>query len=73
VFIPVLRYLVGMPAVERRWSLVEEPVDGSLVYRTKEYDRPIIGTLEIIAETPGGQFGVRPQTWVEEGQVLEVR
>ncbi len=73
VFIPVLRYLVGIPVEERRWSLVDEPFDGALVYRTKEYDRPIIGTLEIIAETPGGRFGVRPQTWVEEGQVLEVR
>ncbi|MBP7515186.1 MAG: hypothetical protein KA791_11590, partial [Flavobacteriales bacterium] len=73
VFIPVLRYLVGIPEELRRWSLVDEAFDGALVYRTKEYDRPIIGTLEIIAETPGGQFGVRPQTWVEEGKVLEVR
>ena len=73
MFIPVLRYLVGLPEQEQGWSLVEEPFDGALVYRTKEYDRPIIGTLEIIAETPGGRFGVRPQTWVEEGKVLEVR
>ena len=73
VFLPVLRYLVGLPEQERSWSLVEEPFGGALVYRTKEYDRPIIGTLEIIAETPGGRFGVRPQTWVEEGKVLEVR
>ena len=73
LFIPVLRHPVGMPGSAPDWMLVGEPFDGALVYRTKEYDRPVIGTLEIIAETPGGRFGVRPQTWVEEGQVLEVR
>ena len=73
VFFPVLRHPVGLPGSSPDWRRADGPFDGALVYRTREYDRPIIGTLEIIAETPGGQFGVRPQTWVEEGQVLEVR
>ena len=73
MFIPVMRYPVNLSEQERGWSLVGDPFDGALVYRTKEYGRQIIGALEIIAETPGGRFGVRPRSWVEEGQVLEVR
>lgn len=73
IFIPVLRCPVSSPDQERGWSLVGDPFGGALVYRTMEYGRPIIGALEIIAESPGGRFGVRPQSWVEEGQVLQVR
>ncbi|QQR85863.1 MAG: hypothetical protein IPJ76_14830 [Flavobacteriales bacterium] len=73
VFFPVLRHPVGTPGSAPDWMRSDGPFDGALVYRTMEHDRPIIGTLEIIAETPGGQFGVRPQTWVDEGHVLEVR
>ena len=73
VFIPVLRHPVGMPGQPHGWSTEEEAVSGALVYRTKEYDHYLIGALEIIANAPGGELGVRSQTWVEEGQVLELR
>jgi hypothetical protein len=55
------------------WAYDEDALEGALVYRTMEYGRPIIGTLEIVSDVPGGELGVRAQTWVEEGQALEVR
>ena len=72
VFIPILRHAVGSLDQESRWALEEDALRGALVYRTEEYDQTLFGTLEIIAHTPGGEFGLRPQTWVEEGQVLQV-
>lgn len=73
VFIPVMQHPFGLPADPSGWSFTADALDGALVYRTLEYGRPIIGTLEIISDGTGGQFGVRPRSWVEEGQVLEVR
>ena len=73
VFVPLLRHPFGLPDEPPGWSFTADVFDGALVYRTMEYDRPMIGTLEIISDGTGGQFGLRPQTWVEEGQVLEVR
>ncbi|MEZ4756679.1 MAG: hypothetical protein R2817_07625 [Flavobacteriales bacterium] len=73
VFFPVLRHPMSPPVQDPEWWRVDGPFDGALVYRTKEYDHYLIGALEIIADVPGGEFGVRAQTWVEEGQVLELR
>ena len=70
VFVPVLRHPVGLLGQPTEWSLEKGAMNGALVYRTLEYGRPIIGALDIIANTPGGEFGVRSQSWVEEGQVL---
>lgn len=73
VFIPLVRHPFGLPDEPQEWTFTPDASDGALVFRTLEYERPIIGTLEIIAEIPGGLLGVKPQTWVEEGQVLQVR
>lgn len=73
VFVPVLSQPVVMPENSWGWAHDAEALEGALVFRTLEYGRPIIGTLEIVSDVPGGELGVRAQTWVEEGQVLEVR
>ena len=73
VFIPIMRHPFGLPDEPQLWSSEAGVGDGAFVYRTLEYGRPIIGTFEIASNGTGGQFGVRPQTWVEEGQALEVR
>ncbi len=73
VFIPVAHHPVGMSGRPQGWSFEADAFNGALVFRTMEYGRPTIGTLEIVTDGSGGQFRVRPQTWVEEGQVLEVR
>jgi hypothetical protein len=72
-FVPVLFQPVVMPENCWGWAYDEDALEGALVYRTMEYGRPIIGTLEIVSDVPGGELGVRAQTWVEEGQALEVR
>jgi hypothetical protein len=72
-FVPVLSQPVAMPENSWGWAYHEDAMEGALVYRTMEYGRPIIGTLEIVSDVPGGELGVRAQTWVEEGQALEVR
>lgn len=73
VFFPVMRHPFGMPDQVQEWSFEEDAFNGALVFRTTEYTRPIIGTIEITGDAPGGVFGAKPQTWVEEGQVLELR
>ena len=73
VFVPVLFQPVVMPKNSWGWAYDAKASTGALVYRIMEYGRPIIGTLEIVSDVPGGELGVRAQTWVEEGQVLEVR
>ncbi|MFZ1693771.1 MAG: hypothetical protein WAT74_11280 [Flavobacteriales bacterium] len=73
VFIPLVSHPFGLPDEPLGWAFAADDIDGALVYRTLEYGRPIIGALEIIANTPGGELGVRSQIWVEEGQVLELR
>ncbi|HRD52546.1 MAG TPA: hypothetical protein PKY96_07855 [Flavobacteriales bacterium] len=73
VFVPVIQHPFGKPDEPQGWSFEADAFDGALVYRTMEYGRPIIGALEIISDGNGGQFGVRAQTWVDEGQVLELR
>ena len=70
VLIHVLRHPAGLPGTPQGWSLVDGAIDGALVYRTKAHEHHLLGALEIIADTPGGEVGVRPRTWVEEGQVL---
>lgn len=70
-FVPVARHPCGFTL--QTWTFDASAFDGAMVYRTLEYDRPVIGTLEIVSDGTGGQFGVRSQTWVEEGQVLELR
>jgi hypothetical protein len=72
-FVPVLSQPVVMPENSWGWAYDADAVEGALVFRTMEYGRPIIGTLEVISDVPGGELGVRAQTWVEEGQVLETR
>jgi hypothetical protein len=73
VFVPVLSQPVVMPENSWGWAHDTETLEGALVFRIMEYGRPIIGTLEIVSDVPGGELGVRAQTWVEEGQVLETR
>lgn len=73
VFIPIARHPFGMTEQPLAWTFEENAFQGVFVYRTMEYGRPTIGTLEVVTAGSSGQFGVRPQTWVEEGQVLEVR
>lgn len=73
VFIPLMRHPFEMPHEPQEWTFTADALDGALVYRTMEYGRPLIGAMEIIGDGNGGQFGVRAQTWVQEGQVLEVR
>lgn len=73
VFIPLVQHPIGLPDAAQRWSFTPHVFDGAFIYRTMEYGRPIIGALEIVSDGRGGQFGVRAQTWVDEGQVLEVR
>ncbi len=46
---------------------------GYLVYSTTSYGRVYIGAMEVLYTLPGGELGVRPQAWVEEGEVLQVR
>jgi hypothetical protein len=73
VFIPIARHPFGITEQALAWTFEEDAFQGVFVYRTMEYGRPMIGGLEIVAAGSGGQFGVRPQTWVEEGQVLDLR
>jgi hypothetical protein len=70
-FVPLARHPYGLTL--QTWTFDANAFDGALVYRTMEYDRPVIGTLEILSAGTGGHFGVRAQTWVEEGQVLRVQ
>jgi len=70
-FVPLARHPCGVTL--QTWTFDANAFDGALVYRTMEYDRPVIGTLEILSAGTGGHFGVRAQTWVEEGQVLDTR
>jgi hypothetical protein len=70
-FVPLARHPYGLTL--QTWTFDANAFDGALVYRTMEYDRPVIGTLEILSAGTGGHFGVRAQTWVEEGQVLDTR
>jgi len=73
VFVPLLRHPFGLPDEPQGWTFDADAFDGVMVYRTLEYGRPMIGALEIVSDGNGGQFGVRAQTWVDEGQVLELR
>lgn len=73
LIIPVIRHPFGLADQPDIWYIPEAMLSGAMVYRTTEYGRPMIGTLEIVSDGNGGQFGVKPQTWVEEGQVLQVR
>lgn len=73
VFIPLVRHPFELPDEPREWAFTVDALAGALVYRTMEYGRPIIGALEVVSDGNGGQFGVRSQTWVEEGQVLDLR
>ncbi len=68
VFVPVERHPCGTTL--QTWTFDTGAFEGALVYRTMEYGRPIIGTLEIVTDGTGGQFGVRPRSWVDEGEVL---
>ncbi len=73
VFIDVLRHPHGLDGVPVEWTAAPTASAGSLVYRTTSYGRVYIGAMEVLYTLPGGELGVRPQAWVEEGQVLEVR
>ncbi|MBK6343577.1 MAG: hypothetical protein IPF41_13605 [Flavobacteriales bacterium] len=73
VFIEMLRHPHGMDGAATEWSATPAASAGYLVYRTTSHGRVHIGAMEIVYSLPGGELGVRPQNWVEEGQVLEVR
>lgn len=72
-FIELLRHPYNGEAVPMEWSAAPAAHAGDLVYRSTSYGRAYIGALELVYTLPGGALGVRPQAWVEEGQVLEVR
>ena len=72
VFVPVMRHATGLLDEPPGWSFYPDAPEGALVYRTMEYGRPMIGCFEIVSDGTGGQFGLRAQNWVEEGQVLQV-
>lgn len=72
-FIPIARHAFDTSGQPHAWSFEEDAFHGVFVYRTMEYGRPMIGALEIVTAGSSGQFGVRPQNWVDEGQTLEVR
>lgn len=73
VFIDVLRHPHGLEGVPMEWSATPAASPGYLVYSTASYGRVYIGALEVLYTLPGGELGVRPQAWVEEGTVLQVR
>lgn len=73
VFIDLMRHPHGLEGVPVEWSATPAASAGYLVYRTTSYGRAYIGAMEVQYTLPGGELGVRPQNWVEEGQVLEVR
>lgn len=72
-FIELLRHPHGMENVPNEWSATPYASSGYLVYRTTSYGQGYIGGLEVVHSLPGGLLGVRPQTWVEEGEALQVR
>ena len=72
VFLPVMRHATGLPDEPPGWLFDTDAPEGAQVYRTMEYGRPIIGCFEIVSDGTSGQFGVRAQNWVEEGQELQV-
>lgn len=53
------------------------PADGApvdlLVFRATQYGRPMIGTLELRSETPGGSVWIELRGLVDEGEVLLAR
>lgn len=73
VFIDLMRHPHGLEGVPVEWSATPAASAGYLVYRTTSYGRAYIGAMEVQYTLPGGELGVRPQAWVEEGQPLEVR
>lgn len=73
VFHEVLRYPTGLPDQPAEWTATDPDPSRCLVYRTTAYGRAVIGVVELHYSLPGGELGVRPQNWVEEGQVLQVR
>ncbi len=73
VFIEVLRHPHGLEGVQVEWSATPTASAGYLVYRTTSYGRVYIGAMEVLHTLPGGELGVRPQAWVEEGGTLQVR
>ncbi len=72
-FIEVLRHAHGTSDGSAGWSSAYPAFDGTLVYRTNLYGRAQIGALSVEYTLPGGVLGVRPEAWVEEGGVLQVR
>ena len=73
VFIDLLRHPHGLEDVPMEWTATPGASAGYLVYRTTSYGRVYIGAMEVVYALPGGKLGMRPRTWVEEGQVLELR
>ena len=73
VFIDLLSHPHGLDGVPMEWSATPNASAGYRVYRTTSYGRSYIGALEVVYTLPGGELGVRPQNWVEEGQVLQLR
>jgi hypothetical protein len=76
VFVPLLEQHYGrIRAADEPigWLPVGDPMQGLLVFRATQYGRPMIGALELHADTPGGRTWVQLQGLVEEGQVLQVR
>ncbi|MBK7946258.1 MAG: hypothetical protein IPJ85_13560 [Flavobacteriales bacterium] len=51
MFIPLVSHPFGLPDEPPGWAFAADDIDGALVYRTLEYGRPIIGALEIVANT----------------------
>lgn len=72
-FIELLRHAHIAADSPINWSAAYPATDGALVYRTNLYGRAQIGALAAEYTLPGGVLGVRPEAWVEEGEVLQVR
>lgn len=72
VFIDLLRHPHGLDGVPMEWSATPTASAGYLVYRTTSYGQVYIVAIEILHTVPGGELGVRPQAWVEEGATLQV-
>lgn len=72
-FIELLRHAHIAADAPINWSAVHAAFDGALVYHTMTYGRAQIGALSVEYTLPGGVLGVRPEAWVDEGEVLQVR
>lgn len=73
VFCPVLQQRITLNDKPQEWTYVYEEDKGDPVFRTMHHGQPVIGVVALRWSVPGGELGIDPQNWVEEGKVLQVR